>query len=154
MAHPQKRPAYFVSPRAFREPIVISHIFLGVSDFNRALSFYGSVMDELGLALKFSDPEKPWAAWSSPNAPRPLLLIGAPYDGLAASPGNGNMVALLAPTRAAVDRAHAAALANGGTCDGPPGLRLNYHPDYYGAYFRDPDGNKLCVCCHDKPGET
>lgn len=81
----------------------------------------------------------------------PLLLIGAPYDGQAASPGNGNMVALLAPTREAVDRAHAVALANGGTCDGP-GLRLNYHPDYYGAYFRDPDGNKICVCCHHKPG--
>jgi catechol 2,3-dioxygenase-like lactoylglutathione lyase family enzyme len=152
MAADMDDPAYSVLFTTFRLPAMISHIFLGVSDFNRALSFYGSIMDELGLALKFSDPEKPWAAWVSPGAPRPLFLIGSPYDGRAASPGNGNMVALLAPTREAVDCAHAAALANGGTCDGPPGLRLNYHPDYYGAYFRDPDGNKLCVCCHDKPG--
>ena len=57
--------------------------------------------------------------------------------------------ALLASSREQVDQAHAAALAHGGTCDGPPGLRPHYHPNYYGAYFRDPDGNKLCVCCHD-----
>ena len=43
---------------------------------------------------------------------------------------------------------HALALAHGGTCDGPPGLRPEYHAHYYGAYFRDPDGNKLCVACH------
>ena len=53
------------------------------------------------------------------------------------------------PTRTAVDKAYAAALRNGGSCEGAPGLRLEYHPDYYGAYFRDADGNKLCVCCHD-----
>ncbi|OXH86721.1 glyoxalase, partial [Burkholderia multivorans] len=51
-------------------------------------------------------------------------------------------------TRAHVDRCHALALQHGGTCEGPPGLRPHYHRDYYGAYFRDPDGNKLCVVCH------
>jgi predicted lactoylglutathione lyase len=80
---------------------------------------------------------------------RPLFIIGAPYDGNSASVGNGQMIALLAPTRAAVDGAYALALENGGSCEGAPGLRLEYHPDYYGAYFRDTDGNKLCVCCHD-----
>jgi catechol 2,3-dioxygenase-like lactoylglutathione lyase family enzyme len=59
------------------------------------------------------------------------------------------MTALLAPSRAAVEAAHAAALANGGRCEGAPGLRPHYHPNYYGAYFRDPDGNKIGVCCHD-----
>jgi catechol 2,3-dioxygenase-like lactoylglutathione lyase family enzyme len=48
-----------------------------------------------------------------------------------------------------VDRTHAIALANGGVCEGLPGFRPEYHPHYYGAYFRDPDGNKICVCCHD-----
>lgn len=71
MAAGKDDPAYSASLMTSRVPAMISHIFLGVSDFNRALSFYGSVMDELGLALKFSDPEKPWAAWSSPIAPRP-----------------------------------------------------------------------------------
>ncbi|MBB3180894.1 putative lactoylglutathione lyase [Variovorax sp. Sphag1AA] len=53
-----------------------------------------------------------------------------------------------AATRASVRAAYQAALENGGTCEGPPGLRPQYHDDYYGAYFRDPDGNKLCVACH------
>ncbi|MFS2019587.1 VOC family protein, partial [Massilia sp. CT11-108] len=57
--------------------------------------------------------------------------------------------ALLAPDRAAVDAAYEIALAHGGRGDGAPGLRPDYHEHYYGAYVRDPDGNKLCVVCHD-----
>jgi catechol 2,3-dioxygenase-like lactoylglutathione lyase family enzyme len=62
------------------------------------------------------------------------------------------MVAFLAESRALVERAFAVALANGGISEGTPGLRPEYHEHYYGAYFRDPDGNKLCVACHSPPG--
>jgi catechol 2,3-dioxygenase-like lactoylglutathione lyase family enzyme len=127
---------------------LISHIYLGVADFERSFAFYSPLMAELGLQCKFSDPVKAWAGWVAPDAPRPLFLIGKPFDGAAAAPGNGQMVALLAPTRAAVERVHAIALAQGGQCEGAPGLRPQYHPDYYGAYFRDLDGNKICICCH------
>ncbi len=127
---------------------MISHVHLGVADFERSFAFYSPLMAELGLQCKFSDPVKAWAGWVSPEAPRPLFLIGKPFDGAAAAPGNGQMVALLAPTRAAVDRIHALALSQGGQCEGAPGLRPQYHPDYYGAYFRDLDGNKICICCH------
>jgi len=127
---------------------VISHIFIGIGAFDPALRFYSAVMDALGLQSKFADADKGWAGWMG-TAPRPLLVIGPPFDGQPHSAGNGQMTALLAPSRAAVDRAHAAALANGGSCEGPPGLRAHYHPNYYGAYFRDVDGNKLCVCHHD-----
>jgi lactoylglutathione lyase len=58
------------------------------------------------------------------------------------------MVAFMAPTRAVVNEAYAVALANGATSEGVPGLRPEYHPNYYGAYFRDTEGNKLCVACH------
>ena len=58
------------------------------------------------------------------------------------------MVAFLAESRAAVRSAYAIALANGGASEGAPGLRPEYHEHYYGAYFRDPDGNKLCVAFH------
>jgi lactoylglutathione lyase len=51
-----------------------------------------------------------------------------------------------------VDRAYAVALAHGGTSEGGPGLRSEYHEHYYGAYLRDPDGNKLCIVCHRAPG--
>jgi catechol 2,3-dioxygenase-like lactoylglutathione lyase family enzyme len=55
-------------------------------------------------------------------------------------------------SRALVDRAHTIALAHGGRCDGPPGLRPEQHENYHGAYFRDPDGNKRCVACHSAGG--
>jgi catechol 2,3-dioxygenase-like lactoylglutathione lyase family enzyme len=128
---------------------MISHVFVGVNDFDRALKFYSVVMSELGHKLKFCEPDKPWAGWMAEDMPRPLFLIGKPYDGNPAERGNGQMVALLAPDRRSVDNAYASALANSGSCEGPPGLRTQYHADYYGAYFRDPEGNKICVCCHD-----
>jgi hypothetical protein len=74
---------------------------------------------------------------------------GAPFDGEIAAPGNGQMTAFLAPSRAAVDRCNEAALSGGGACEGPPELRPEYHANYYGAYFCDPEGNKLCAVCHD-----
>lgn len=128
---------------------MFSHIMVGVTDFDRALAFYQPVLNALGIAFRFQDPSRPWAGWQSTPGPRPLFLIGRPYDQGPHHPGNGQMVAFSAPTRAQVRQAHALALQHGGTCEGPPGLRPQYHPHYYGAYFRDPDGNKLCVVCHE-----
>lgn len=130
---------------------MFSHVFVGVSDFERALAFYGPLMAALGIAPRFCERDRPWAGWQSSPGPRPLFLIGAPHDRLAHAPGNGQMTAFLADSRVRVDQAHAVALAHGGRCAGAPGLRPEYHAHYYGAYFRDPDGNKLCVACHDAP---
>ena len=127
---------------------MISHVHVGVDDFDRAFVFYDSVLPALGLALRFRDDAKGWAGWQAPGVARPLFLVGRPFDGRPAAPGNGQMIALLAADRATVDRCHAAALAAGGRDEGAPGPRPHYHADYYGAYFRDPDGNKLCICCH------
>ncbi|MBS7541523.1 VOC family protein [Ancylobacter oerskovii] len=126
---------------------MFSHVRIGVSDYERALAFYAPLMEMLGLALKFAEPESRWAGWKPADADRPLFLIGAPFDGTH-DPGNGQMTAFLAPDRATVARWHAFALELGGRDEGAPGLRPHYHPNYYGAYVRDPDGNKLCVCCH------
>ena len=130
---------------------LISHIFIGVNDFNAAFRFYDAVLGCLGHVLRFRDDARPWAGWQIPGVARPLFLIGAPDDGEPASVGNGAMVALLAPTRAAVDAAHASGLTMGGRDAGAPGLRPHYHADYYGACLRDPDGNKIAVACHDRP---
>jgi lactoylglutathione lyase len=127
---------------------VFSHVFIGTNDFERALAFYKPLMAVLGVEPRFCEADRPWAGWQTSGGPRPLLLIGKPFDRQPHAPGNGQMVAFLAHQRATVDQAHAVALANGGTCDGAPGLRPEYHQHYYGAYFRDPDGNKLCVACH------
>jgi catechol 2,3-dioxygenase-like lactoylglutathione lyase family enzyme len=130
---------------------VLSHTTLGVTDLPRALKFYAPLMEALGLTLKFSDAD--WAAWRSPGVDRPLFIVARPFDGQAASAGIGQMIALLAASRAVVDRCHALALEHGGTDEGLPGLRPAYHPNYYGAYFRDLDGNKLCVCRHEPEQE-
>lgn len=125
-----------------------SHIFVSVTDFNRALAFHAAVMACLGNELRFCDPAKPWAGWHSADAARPYFVISKPFDGQPHEPGNGQMVAFLAPNRGSVRQAHQTALDQGGTCEGPPGLRPHYQAHYYGAYFRDPDGNKFCVACH------
>lgn len=127
-----------------------SHIMLGVQDFDRALAFYRALMPVLEIQERFCDRNRPWAGWQSHPEPRPLFLIGSPYDGQQHHAGNGQMVAFLAKDRATVDRAHAIAIANGGRSEGEPGLRPEYHANYYGAYFRDTEGNKLCVACHSK----
>jgi catechol 2,3-dioxygenase-like lactoylglutathione lyase family enzyme len=90
------------------------------------------------------------AAYGAANSNQFWLL--SPFDKATASPGNGNHVAFLAPNRAAVDAFHAAALDNGGSDEGAPGLRPHYHANYYGAYVRDPDGNKIQAVCHSAKG--
>ncbi|MFC5463038.1 VOC family protein [Massilia niabensis] len=128
---------------------MFSHIFIGVKDFERAFDFYAKLMEILGNTLRFCDRQRPWAGWQSHPAPRPLFLIGAPYDGNGHDAGNGQMVAFAVEHRAAVDSAYRLALESGGTSEGAPGLRLEYHEHYYACYFNDPEGNKLCIVCHN-----
>jgi catechol 2,3-dioxygenase-like lactoylglutathione lyase family enzyme len=128
---------------------MLSHVYIGINDFQRAFAFYSGVMEELGLLLKFSEPDKSRAGWMQAGVARPLFLIGRSYSGEVSSPGNGQMVALLATDRLTVGRCYKRAIASGGTDEGGRGLMPLYHPNYYGAYFRDPDRNKLCICCHD-----
>ncbi len=127
---------------------MFSHAFVGVSNFGRAYAFYKPLMDCLGIAQRFYESDG-WAGWHSADGARPLLVIGKPHDGMPHEPGNGQMLAFLAANREQVRTAHATALKHGGSCEGPPGLRPHYHANYYGAYFRDTEGNKLCVACHE-----
>jgi catechol 2,3-dioxygenase-like lactoylglutathione lyase family enzyme len=133
---------------------MFSHLCIGVNDFDRAFTFYSAIAKVLDLELKFSDSERAWAGWQRPAIPRPLLVIGKPLDGQIATAGNGQMVALLADNRTQIEHVYQAALKHGATCEGPPGLRPHYHEHYFGAYFRDPDGNKLCVCCHQPDADS
>ena len=77
---------------------MFSHIFIGVTDFDRALAFYQPVMAALGIAPRFVDAAHPWAGWQNHPNPRPLFLIGRPFEGEHA-PGNGQMTAFVASTR-------------------------------------------------------
>ncbi len=127
---------------------MFSHIFTSVTDFERAFTFYSGVLGELGLELRFHEPEKPWAGWHGPGGMRPFFVICKPYDRQPHHAGNGQMVAFAANGRAAVRSAYQAALRLGGHSEGEPGLRPEYHANYYGAYFPDTEGNKVCVASH------
>lgn len=127
---------------------MLSHVFVGISDYARAYAFYSEVLGALEIEPRFCEPEVPWAGWQSTGATRPLFVIGRPHNGQPHVAGNGQMFAFAARTRAMVRLAYARAMSHGGTCEGPPGLRPQYHENYFGAYFRDPDGNKICVVCH------
>jgi catechol 2,3-dioxygenase-like lactoylglutathione lyase family enzyme len=107
---------------------MISHVFIGITDFQRALAFYTPVLQSLDLSLKFCDAEKPWAGWVARHAPRPLLVIGHAFNGEVSTPGNGQMIALLAVDRKTVRLCHALALENGGFCEGEPGCGRSIMP--------------------------
>ena len=125
-----------------------SHVTLGTNDFARAGAFYDAVMGALGHKQLFRFDNA--IAYGELSGPK--LFILSPFDEGEAKPGNGVHAAFIAPDRKAVDAFHAAAMAHGGTDEGAPGLRPHYHPNYYGAYVRDPDGNKIQAVCHRKEG--
>jgi len=127
---------------------MFSHIMMGITDFDRAFGFYNPLFEVLGADLLFKQPETPLAAWKPEGQFGPSFFIMPPFDGNPHSVGNGQMTAFECKTRAQVDQAYAVVMDNGATDEGAPGLRPHYHRNYYGAYFRDPDGNKLCVVCH------
>ncbi|MGV8833331.1 MAG: VOC family protein [Devosia sp.] len=123
---------------------MFSHITVGSDDLARAGRFYDALLSPLGLRRRVVKPDggPPALCWTG-DAPVPRFYVYSPFDGAAASAGNGAMTAFLAPTIAAVDAAFAAGIAAGGDDEGAPGPRPHYGDGYYGAYLRDPDGNKL-----------
>lgn len=126
-----------------------SHVTFGTNDMARAEAFYDAVMEVLGHPVMFKFPGST-LAYGTPTGPK--LFILTPFDKQEARAGNGVHAAFKVDTRAQVDAFHAAALANGGSDEGAPGLRPQYHPNYYGAYVRDPDGNKIQAVCHSAKG--
>ena len=126
---------------------MFSHVTLGTDNLDAATAFYDAALAPLGLRRLLTRPEHGYAGYG-PEGGKVSLFLCRPYDGAAASVGNGTHIAFLAPSRAGVTAFHAAALAAGGKDEGAPGLRPHYHEHYWGAYVRDLDGNKLQACCH------
>ena len=117
---------------------MLGYVTLGANDFERAKAFYRAALAPLGAKPAMSGDRMELYS----NGTGAMLGVCVPYDKGPATAGNGVMPAIAAPSREVVDQVHAAALANGGTCEGPPGERM---PTFYGAYFRDTEGNKVCV---------
>ncbi|MEO1081438.1 MAG: VOC family protein [Pseudomonadota bacterium] len=117
---------------------MIGYVTLGVSDMERAKAFYSELLKDLGASMLL-DMER--IAFVGKSMQEPMIAICIPYNEEENHPGNGNMAAIAAPSKDGVDALYNKAIELGATCDGEPGQRI---PDmFYGAYVRDPDGNKL-----------
>ena len=116
---------------------MIGYVTLGTNDIARAAPFYDAIAAELDTPrmMEFDT----FIAWGKPDGAAGIGLT-KPFDGNVASVGNGVMVALAAKDKEQVHRLYDIAIANGGTCEGPPGPRGE---GFYAGYFRDLDGNKL-----------
>lgn len=121
---------------------MIGYVTLGTNNYDAAAKFYDELLAVIG-ASRFMESDR-FIAWAvSPT--QPSLGIIKPFDGQAATVGNGTMVSLVVNSREKVDALHAKALALGGKDEGPAGPRGD--SGFYAGYFRDLDGNKLNVFC-------
>jgi catechol 2,3-dioxygenase-like lactoylglutathione lyase family enzyme len=117
---------------------MIHHVSVGTNDVMRARAFYEPLMALLGFRLlKASDKAVHFGSSDI------VFSLETPINGLPATPGNGVHIAFQAPDRQTVRRFYESALANGAIDEGAPGIRENYNANYYGAFIRDPDGNKI-----------
>lgn len=120
---------------------MIGYVTLGTNDMGRAAAFYDSLLAEFG-AKRAMEMDR-FILWGV-DPKQPMLSVTAPFDGQPATAGNGTMVALAARDPEMVRRVHERALALEAKDEGAPGQRSG---NFYGAYFRDLDGNKLAVFC-------
>jgi predicted lactoylglutathione lyase len=120
---------------------MIGYVTLGTNDLKRAAAFYDTLFKEIG-ARRLWEIDR-GIAWGTADD-QPSLALMSPFDGKAATIGNGVMVAIEVPNRDLVGRVHAKALALGGKDEGPVGARGD---NFYAGYFRDLEGNKLGVYC-------
>jgi catechol 2,3-dioxygenase-like lactoylglutathione lyase family enzyme len=132
---------------------VLSYAYFGTNDLGKAIAFYDATLATIGMQrcitgdVEWDRIAAGWGVYEDGGARELAFWVGIPFDQQPATVGNGSMVAFSARTRKQIDDFYAAALAHGGKCDGPPGLRPHYGPDFYATYVRDPDGNKVAAVC-------
>lgn len=122
---------------------MIGYVTIGYNDADTALKFYDAVFGALGMKRQFFEGN--WAGYGKGDAQSVFLC--KPFDGQDAKPANGTMIAFKGENEGEVDAAHKAGLANGGSDEGKPGARPADSTSFYGAYLRDPTGNKFAVFC-------
>lgn len=117
---------------------MIGYITIGVSDMERAKAFYSELLADLGAKV-LMDLDR--IAFIGQSMQAPMLAVCTPFNQEPNHPGNGNMFAIQPGSKEAVDAHYKKAIELGASCDGEPGQRIP--GQFYGAYVKDPDGNKL-----------
>lgn len=121
---------------------MIGYTMVGTNDLDRSIRFYAPLFEVLGLEVCWQDEHS--TSWGKPEDPTyPRFFTGYPFDRQQASVGNGCMTAFFVDDREKIDRLYALAMQHGAGDEGAPGPRPQYGESFYGAYVRDPDGNKL-----------
>lgn len=119
---------------------MLDHVGLRVKDYSASKAFYVAALAPLGYSVVMDFPGK-GAGFGTADKPEFWVVQDEPTSAHA-------HVAFNSPDRKTVDAFHAAALAAGGEDNGAPGIREHYHPNYYGAFVFDPDGNNVEAVCH------
>ena len=122
---------------------MIGYVTIGALDSEASGKFYDAVFAPLGYARAFADGG--WIGYGPAGTDKHDVYICPPFNGQPATGGNGTMLAFTATSQDAVKAAHAVGLAHGGTDEGAPGYRPPEKQGWYGAYLRDPTGNKICL---------
>lgn len=126
---------------------MIGYTMVGTTNLARSLQFYDPLFAEMGLDQCWRDElSASWGDKSDDTVPR--FFTGYPVNGKVATVGNGTMTAFLIQNADAIDRLYEIAVRNGGTDEGGPDFRPHYGEGFYGAYVRDPDGNKIAFVCY------
>ncbi len=135
--------------------MALDHVSVGSNDVAAARAFYVAALAPLGLVLLDENPDV-YVDFGEPGKDANAEIefsVETPVNAKPASVGNGVHICFRATSRQAVRDFHAAAVAAGGCCDGPPGIRATYHSHYFGAFVRDLDGNKIEAVCHAAESE-
>jgi catechol 2,3-dioxygenase-like lactoylglutathione lyase family enzyme len=121
---------------------MIGYVTIGAADSETSGKFYDAVFGAMGVERKFADGG--WIGYGPKGSDDHDVYVCPPFNGEKATGGNGSMLAFKTGAKAEVDAAHKAGLANGGSDEGAPGNRPADKEGWYGAYLRDPTGNKIC----------
>jgi catechol 2,3-dioxygenase-like lactoylglutathione lyase family enzyme len=123
---------------------MIGYITIGALDGEKSGAFYDAVFGAIGNERKFADGG--WIGYGPKGEDvHSVYIVSPPHDKKPASAGNGMMIGFTAPSKDAVNAAYQAGLKAGGSDEGKPGPRPEDSTTFYGAYMRDPTGNKICV---------
>lgn len=128
-----------------KDPPILDHVSIGVSDLARSMAFYDAVLASLGIERVWTAGDA--AGYGFSGGDDALAIKQEPVENI--RPSARSHIALNAPNRDAARAFHAAALAHGGADDGPPGLCPEYGPGYFAAFVRDPDGYRLEAVLHE-----
>ena len=123
---------------------MLAYALVGSNDLEKAKQFFDALLGSAGIAPLFDHPSG--GRMYGERFDKPFFGVIGPFDGQPATVGNGTQITFALPSRPAVDAFHARALELGGANEGDPGIRGDPAAGFYGAYFRDLDGNKLCAC--------